>query len=499
MQLRPYQFNGLKAIREIFAKGNRRAILYLATGGGKTAIALEAIKRSLALKKKVLFVCNRIQLIHQTSRVLDKYNVPHGIIQGENTCMIWEPLQVCSIQTLDNRGYPEADLIIIDEAHGTAGSKAYQKIMAHYSDKFIVGLTATPFARGMAKAYPWGVMWEDIAVAATIRELIDEGFLVDCEIYSPSEPDLSKVKIVAGDYNEEQLGVAVDKQDLIGDIVTHWQKLGKNKSTVCFATNIAHSKHIVEQFKKAGIAAEHIDCYMSDEDRRAILSKVLTGQAKIISNVGILQEGWDFPACEILILARPTRSLIKYVQMAGRVLRPFEGKLSARILDHSGTCRRLGFPTDDLPLFLDDGKPRDAAQKAKDEKEQKEKAPIVCPQCSAVLARSFNTNCPRCGHEFPKKKNTVETIDGELVTLKRREGKLVEVPLADRIKTYAELRGYARDTKKKDGWAWYKVRELYGSAPREKPEPVKPSKETLKLIRYMNIKSAKRKERSAEI
>ena len=492
MILRHYQLRGIDSLGKIFAAGKRRAILYLATGGGKTALALEVIKRAIAKSRKVLFICNRIQLIQQTSQVLDKYSVPHGIIQGDNTCMTWEPVQVCSIQTLDSRGYPEADIVLIDEAHGTAGSKAYQKLMAHYSTKFIVGLTATPFAAGMAKVYPWGAMWEDMAVAATIRELIDEGYLVDCEIYSPGEPDLSKVKIVAGDYNEEQLGEAVDKQELIGDIVSHWQRLGQNKSTVCFATNIAHSKHIVEQFTAAGITAEHIDCYTTSEDRRSILDRFKAGEIRIVSNVGILSEGFDFPQCEVMILARPTRSLIRYIQMAGRVLRPFEGKDRATILDHSGTCRRLGFPTEDLPLFLDDGKPKDAKTKAKKEKEQKEKELQVCPQCSVALARTFGTNCPRCGHEFPKKQNTVDVMDGELVKLTRRKGKLIETPYADRVKTYAELRGYAAQTGKRDGWSWYLCRELFGSAPREKPEPQKPTEETLKLIKYMQIKKSKR-------
>lgn len=500
MQLRPYQISGIEKLGAIFSTGKRRAILYLPTGGGKTLLALEVIRRALSLKRKILFICNRIQLLYQTSQVLAKNNISHGIIQGGNTCMTWEPVQVCSIQTLDRRGYPEADFIIIDEAHGTAGSKAYRQLMEHYSKKYIVGLTATPFAKGMAKAYSWGELWEGIAVAATIQELIAEKYLVDCDIYSPGEPDLSKVKIVAGDYNEEQLGIAVDKQELIGDIVLHWQRLGNNKSTICFATNIEHSKHIVEQFVQSGITAEHIDCYTVDADRQQVLDRFKSGTTRIVSNVGILAEGADFPACEILILARPTRSLTRFIQMAGRILRPFAGKVSARILDHSGTCRRLGFPTDDLPLFLDDGKPKDAKQKEKEEKEQKEKLPIVCPQCSAVLARSFNTNCPRCGFEFPKKKNTIETADGELVKLTKRKGKLVETPFADRVKTYAELRGYARETGKKDGWSWYVCRELFGSAPREKPEAVKPSDETLKLIKYLQIrKHAKKKYNHANI
>lgn len=489
MQLRPYQQAAISSLVKFVDAGKKRVVLYAPTGAGKTEIGMEIIRRALALKRKIIFVCNRIELVKQTSRRIERANIPHGIIQGSNTCMTWEPLQVCSIQSVDKRGYPAADFIVIDEAHGTAGSKAYQRLMEFYKDKYIVGLTATPFARGMAKTYPWGQMWEDITSAATIQELIGEGFLVDVDIFSPGEPDLSKVKIVAGDYNEEQLGVAVDKPELIGDIVLHWKRLANDKSTVCFATNIAHSKHIVEQFKAAGITAEHLDCYTNDDDRRKILERVMSGETKIISNVGILQEGWDFPACEVLILARPTRSLIRYIQMAGRILRPFKGKQKATILDHSGTCRRLGFPTDDLPLFLDDGKPKDKKVREKEERDRSKNEPIVCPSCSAVLAHS-NSKCPRCGHEFPKNKNTVHTMAGDLVQLKKRKGKLLEMPTADRMKTYAELRGYARDRGFKEGWAWYKCKELFGSTPREKPFAVKPTDETLKLIKYLNIRRA---------
>lgn len=489
MRLRPYQQKAITALRQLLIAKILRVILHSPTGSGKTEMGMELIRLALAKGKRIIFICNRIELVLQTSRRLWVAGIQHGIIQGENTHTNDEHVQVCSIQTIDRRGYPDADLVVIDEAHSTAGSKMYQRFMAHYKDVPQIGLTATPFAKGMAKVYPWGTMWEGITSAATIQELIADGYLVDVEIYAPSEPDLSKVKIVAGDYDEKQLGIAVDKQELIGDIVVHWQKLGNNKPTVCFATNIAHSKHIVESFLSIGVSAEHLDCYTQDDERRRILDRVLSGETKIISNVGILQEGWDFPACEVLILARPTRSLIRYIQMAGRILRPFAGKSIATVLDHSGTCRQLGFPTDDLPLTLDDGKPRDKKKEAKEEKEKKEKLPVICPQCSAVLVHTMST-CPRCGHELPRKKNTVEVMDGELVKFVKRKGKLVEMPNADRVKTYAELRGYARSKGFKEGWAWHKCRALFGSTPRETPPALTPGAETMKLIKYLNIRQA---------
>jgi len=494
VQLRPYQEKAISTLRSFLASKKTRVVLYAPTGSGKTCIGMDLIQRAIEKQKKVIFVCNRIELVKQTSKRISQDNIPHGIIQGSNTCMTWEPVQICSIQTIDKRGYPEADLILIDEAHGTPGSKAYQRFMEHYKTVPMIGLTATPFSKGMGKTFFWGTMWEGIIAATTIRELIDQKYLVDCDIYAPGEPDLSNVKIVAGDYQEEQLGIAVDKAELIGDIVTHWFKLANNKPTVCFATNIAHSQHIVEQFILAGVKAEHIDCYTSDDDRRRILDRVFSGETKIISNVGILSEGWDFPACEVMILARPTRSLIRYIQMAGRILRPFEGKEKSILLDHSGTCKRLGFPTDDLPLFLDDGKPRDKKEAAKKEKKREENLPLVCPTCFCVLAKP--TTCPKCGYVFPKKKNTIETKDGELVKIKKGKGKIKNIPREEREKIYAELKGYAQQRGYKEGWAWYKCREIFGTGPRSNVSAVNPTESTLNLITHLRIKNAKRREAS---
>lgn len=492
MQLRPYQAEAIGALKDfIICQRKRRIVIYSPTGSGKTEIGIDLIRTALGRGNRILFCANRIELVKQTSRRLRASNVDHGIIQGSNTSRVYEPVLVGSIQSLSRRGYPEADLIIVDEAHGTAGSNAYCKLMEHFKDRFIVGLTATPFAKGMAKAYPWGVMWEGMIAASTIQKLIDQGFLVDVDIFAPSKPDLSSVRIVAGDYDEHQLGEAVDKPKLVGDIVDHWKRLANNKPTVCFATNINHSKHIVEQFTSNGIPAEHIDCFTKQNDRDAILGRVVSGETKVISNVGVLAEGWDFPACEVLILARPTRSLTRYIQMAGRILRPAEGKTKALILDHSDTCVRLGFPTDDLPLDLDDGKPNRSKNK-KAGKDKDTPLPIVCPQCSAVVAHKHG-KCPRCGYVWPVKKNNVEVKDGDLVKIKKgkvKKGKIVSMPTPERERVFSELLGYAAQHNYKSGWAYYKSKELFGSAPRRKLSAQPPTEGTLKLIKHLQIKNA---------
>jgi len=479
MILRPYQEGAIRKLRAEFSRGKKRVVLYSPTGSGKSEIGMEMIRLARSLDKRVLFVCNRVELVTQASRRFNAAKIYHGIIQGSNSGSVDSKVLICSIQTLDRRGYPEADFIVIDEAHGVAGAKSYHKLLEHYENVPVVGLTATPFSKGLGKQF------QNIVKAATIRELVELGFLVDCDIYAPSKPDLSEVQIVAGDYNKTQLGIAVDKADLIGDIVTHWFKLANQKPTVVFATNILHSTHIVSQFKQSGITAEHIDCYTEEEERQAILGRFRDGITKIISNVGILAEGWDCPHTEVMILARPTRSLIRYIQMAGRILRPSEGKSKALILDHSGTVFELGYPTDDLPLELDMGTVRE-----KKAMEVKKKMPSECIKCKYMKAPSVHT-CPMCGFT-PERKNKVETDDGDLEFVIRSKQKRHKQDF------YSELLHIAAERNHSHGWVAHAYKSAFGVWPRGLSETKKqPSEETIGyvqhlLIKYIKSKGAKR-------
>lgn len=475
----------------MFRDGKRRVVLYSPTGSGKTEMGMEMVKGARARNLRVLFTANRIELVGQAWRRFWSSGIEAGVIQADNTRGVDRPVVIGSIQTLARRGLPPFDLLIVDEAHGVPGSKEYTKVFREAKGKFVIGLTATPFAKGMAKQVDGlGALFEGIAKATTIRELIDLGFLVDVDIFGPSEPDLDGVKIVAGDYHEGQLEKAVDQPKLIGDIVAHWHRLGGNKQTVCFATSIAHSQHIVEQFQQTGVVAEHIDAYTDEQDRRGILERFSRGETRIVSNCAVLAEGWDCPTCEVMILARPTRSLIRYIQMAGRVLRPAPGKTRALILDHSGTVKRLGFPTDDLPLELDDGTRKLAEPKPG---EKKEPLPKPCPQCTYLMPPR-SRKCPKCGFALQHRAD-VEHEDGDLVQMKRKKkGRLAT---ADKEKIYRELLGYAVERGYKEGWAYHKCVELFGSAPRNRLPALDPSPETYRLIKYLNIRYAKSKEKAA--
>jgi superfamily II DNA or RNA helicase len=491
LTLRPYQSLAVQNLRHSLAGGVVREMLCSPTGSGKTEIGMALVHGARAKHKRVLFLCNRVHLVEQTSRRFTKAGISHGIIQGDNTTRVYESVLVASIQTIARRGMPEADLIIIDEAHTVAGSKEYRAVIAAAKGTPVIGLSATPYARGLGKHYDelGGPLFEHMTVAATIPELIDAGYLVDCDVYAPSEPDMTGIKQARNvfgdmDYTDADVGRAADKPELVGDIVTHWMRLARGTPTVCFAANIAHSKHIVERFLAAGVAAEHIDCYTDEEERRAILARVETGETLVISNVGILAEGWDFPACHTLILARPTRSLIRYIQMAGRVLRPHGSKTRALILDHSGTATRLGFPTEEFPLELDDGTPRDA----KSGQEVREKPlPKACSSCSYLKTVH---KCPVCGFE-PERRAKVDVRAGDLV----RIAKKAKAPKMDKQDFFSQLLCIASSRNYKAGWAANKYREYFGVWPRGLREVMAPEAGPVVtgFLKHLQIRDARAK------
>ena len=488
--LRPYQENAKSNLRESIRRGNRRIVLYAPTGAGKSIMAVDLVSAITKSGKRVAFIANRIGLVRQFSEHLQSAGIKHGIIQGENSHDIRNACLVCSIDTLAKRGFPErVDFLIVDESHFIASHEKCKEIIFK-TGAHVIGLTATPFARGMAKPYfelDDEPLFQDIVITSTIRELIDAGSLVDCEIFAPSEPDLKGLKMKKNafgemDYNDKQLGAAVDKPELIGDIVGNWFKLAEGKRTVVFATNVSHSKHIVEQFKERGMNAEHIDGYMAEEEKLPILQRFADSETQIISTVAMLKEGWDVPSCEVMILAKPTKSLTAWVQMVGRILRPFNGKTHGIVIDHSGTVHRLGFPTDDLPLELCDG----SAKKSKSaEREDQPKKESKCPKCAIIKKTAV---CPNCGFEYVKPCD-VEVADGKL-------GKVKKVSMADKQDWYSMFLGWAKANNKTKHQAAGKYKSKFGVWPRGLNEIAKPpNSDVIGFIKHANIAFAKSRQK----
>jgi len=191
---------------------------------------------------------------------------------------------------------------------------------------------------------------------------------------------------------------------LTGDIVDHWLRRAPGRRTVVSAVNVAHSREIVARFQAAGIAAEHLDGNTPRDLREACLARLRSGETLVMSQCNILSEGFDLPALEAAILARPTASMCLHRQIVGRVMRAAPGKGGAIVLDHAGNFDRHGSVAEDVPFTLDGKvkKPVEAPNK-------------TCPTCYAVLPLGARV-CPQCGHSFAATETPeIETLPGELV------------------------------------------------------------------------------------
>jgi DNA repair protein RadD len=459
--LRPYQVRAIEKLHAAIAAGVRALLLVLSTGAGKTIIAAELIRMAVEQRQRVLFLAPRRELVQQTSAKLAGQR--HGLLLAgsEGRIDLYAPVQVASVDTLRSRVrrkrlvLPNFDMVIVDEAHLHV-TEARKALLELWPQALRIGLTATPTRRdGRAL----GLLFDRLIEPTTTAELTRTGYLAPARYFSVSKPDLSRVRTVAGDYNAKDLeGVMMDRPALLGDIVRHWLTHAPTRRTVLFATSIKHSVALAEEFLQAGVAAEHVDANTPAQMREATFARFRAGQTQMLCNCFLASYGFDLPELNCVILARPTRSLMLYLQMIGRGLRAAEGKSDCLILDHSGAVHQHGFATDarewtlegNLALVRPDGP---AA------KERPEAKMLTCPECACCFTGT--RLCPECGYFFAPKGKEIRTMAGELVEI----GEHLERHDQDRLAFYAELRGIARERRFKDGWAAHKYREKHGDWP----------------------------------
>ena len=490
MELRKYQYSAIEQLRDSLSSGKRRPVVQSPTGSGKTVVAAAIINMARDKDKRVLFCVPALSLIDQTvDRFRQNGIFEIGVMQGQHEMTDYaQPVQVCSIQTLARREIPKADLVIIDEAHvmfklydDWMGRPEWQKVP-------FIGLTATPWSKGMGAPG----RWDDLIIGSTLDELIELGHLSKFRVFAPAHPDLTGVKTLAGDYDIKGLGNAMDKAPLVADIVSTWLERGDGRSTICFAVNRVHAKHIQTQFIDAGVSAEYMDAYTDLEDRSDIIRRFENGDVQVICNVGVLTTGFDSDV-RCIILARPTKSEILYVQMIGRGLRTADGKEDCLILDHSDTTLRLGFVTDIGTDKLHDGTAN------RQTTERKAPLPKECPSC-AFLKPPKARKCPACGFE-PVAKSEVQNEDGELREITRAK-KVKDNPysMAEKQRWYsqfvlhAELRGY------KKGWSYWAYKDKFGVGPDSTILHIPASgilPEVQSWITARNIRKAKSREKAA--
>ena len=479
--LRPQQVRLLDQIDAAIASGCRRLVAQAPTGFGKTIVAAHRLRRLQDAGKRGLFIVPALSLIDQSVEKLYAEGVRDvGVIQANHLMTNYaRPIQVASVQTLQRREVPDADEIIIDETH--RWYRFYPKLLGdpRFAQVPIIGITATPWTKGLGKYF------ERLIVGATTQELIEAKHLSPFRAFAPASPDLTGVRIVAGDYHEGQLADAVNKTELVADVVTTWLERAKDRPTLCFAVDRAHAKHLQTKFLEADICAEYIDCYTEAPERNEIAKRFHAGEVKVVCNVGCLTTGIDWDV-RCIILARPTKSEMLYVQMVGRGLRTAPGKADCLILDHSDNHIRLGFVTDIHHDELDKGKERLATRSTKPEP-----LPKKCPKCSFLRPPKL-LQCPCCGF-VPVPQSSAVHRDGELVELASRNATIGPSP-EERVGFFRELRAVAMMRGYKDGWTAHKFKERFGHFPPwdyKSLQPTAPSDATLRWVRSRQIAYAK--------
>jgi DNA repair protein RadD len=414
--LYPYQVKAVEDFNREIAAGRHRIMLVMPTGGGKTVVACSTIRQFVDAFKSVLALSHTNEIIRQTSGKLHAHGIAHGIIKAglEKFARPMARVQVASVQTLTARAVrtnrinlPPADLLWIDECHHCPAA-TYRKIIESYPNAILLGTTATP-VRGDGRGL--GGIFQTIVEAPQVADLITQDYLVSTKVYAPVDPDLRGVRVVAGDYIENQLAERMDIPQLVGDVVSHWHRYGERRKTVAFACSVGHSIHIRDEFIKSGVCAEHIDSGTPRNERDASLARLASGEIELITNCMVLCEGFDCPPISCCILARPTKKMGLYRQMIGRVLRPAAGKPNAVILDHSGAVFRHGFAEDRVTWTLDPDRHAESPQHQQRCTEHGSRL-LECSQCGAV--RVAGEACSYCGFLPQRPPRAINFADGDL-------------------------------------------------------------------------------------
>ncbi len=484
---RPFQDVAHQALRAGRRDGHKNQMLMAPTGGGKTFLALRVAHEALKKGKRAIFVCDRTTLIDQTSRTADRYGLSaHSVLQANH----WRydarsMFQIASAQTLARRQWPEADVIIIDEAH-TQMKVWTEHIMQ--TNASVVGLSATPFSAGLGK------LFSNLVNAATMHDLTQSGVLVPMVPLVCKAADMTGAETSGGEWTDraaESRGMAI-----IGDVVSEWIKHGQGRKTIVFGSTIKHCEELCRQFSEVGVMAALFTSETSPGEREALLGEFRKPDSslRVLISVEALAKGFDVPDVGCVVDCRPLRkSLSTAIQMWGRGLRssPETGKQNCILLDHSGNIVR--FADDFSNVYfngleaLDSGEKLDKAIR-RDPEEKKGKP---CPSCGFTPC---GKRCIACGFER-KSSSNVESLPGEMVAFVLGGKKLAD----DKRHLYEQCCTYARAHSKPEtqsGRAAHLFRDMTGSWPlREWKFDATPSvplsRNTLNKIRSMNIAHAK--------
>ena len=334
MELRPYQVEAKQASLSEWSEGRRKTLLVLSTGLGKTIVFSSVTEHQVKLGHRVLIMAHRGELLSQAA---DKLKMLTGLDaafeQGENRSLgSFFSVTVGSVQSLCQEKrlsmFPQDYFqdIIVDEAHH-ALSESYQRVLAHFPDANVLGVTATP-DRGDKQTL--GTFFDSQAYEYSMSRAIREGYLSPVKARMiPLQLDISKAGISGGDYSAADIGCALEPY--LHQIADEMARYCRGRKTVVFLPLIATSQKFCRMLNDVGMRAAEVNG-MSD-DRSKILAEFENGMYDVLCNSMLLTEGWDCPAVDCIVILRPTKVRSLYQQMVGRGMRLFPGKENLLLLD----------------------------------------------------------------------------------------------------------------------------------------------------------------------
>lgn len=334
MELRTYQKEAVRAIRQQWEDGFLKTLLVLPTGCGKTIVFAKVTEECVREGKRVLILAHRGELLDQAADKLFKTTgIRSSLEKAESSCLdSWYRVTVGSVQTLMREKRlaqfdPDYfDVIIIDEAHHCI-SDSYQRILEYFSSANVLGVTATP-DRGDMKNL--GSVFESLAYEYTLPKAIKEGYLSPIKAVTiPLKLDLTGVSTQAGDFKASDIDTALDPY--LYQIAEEMKNYCKNRKTVVFLPLVKTSQKFREILNEKGFIAAEVNG--NSEDRAQVLADFDEGKYNVLCNSMLLTEGWDCPSVDCVIVLRPTKVRGLYCQMVGRGTRLCEGKKDLLLLD----------------------------------------------------------------------------------------------------------------------------------------------------------------------
>jgi len=530
IQRREYQHRTVERTEGLLALKTGAVLVVQPTGTGKTVTAVMLIQNREPEKDgRVTFLAPRREIVHQTADKVADFSMSPGIIMAGHKYQPRKGIQVASVDTM--RSWVKREKIkldpgttlLVDEAHRSM-SKTHQWLIEAAKDggADVIGLTATPVRTDGVGLFP---TYQHMVMELEMVQAIKEGWLVQPDYRIAFVPDLAGVKIKGGDFSEIDLERIMNQKVLVGDIVDNWLKHARGMRTLAFASSVAHSISIQQEFERVGARFVHIDGTTSGRTRDNAIKALHRGEIDGIVNCAVFTEGTDIPSLQCIVDAGPTKSQGRHVQKWGRGTRPIyadgfdidtvNGRLAAiaasnkpkfLLLDHAGNFYRGGRIDRNIPWQLEAGKEWEAKDR---EKREKAAVQFTCADCGKVFSRQVY--CPNCGLKIVKTGKMKDYLDAELVSLTQAQFEKIEETITwrDRRNFYLEALHWCRAPHKtkrdetgrpapnrKDGFAAHLFKQKFGEWPDDewhRMKPIPPTTETLSYIRSRNIAWAKGK------